>query len=151
MFRPETPFPFTMKTGAVVTDERCKCGALRSEHENTIAYGHGARIVGDVVTCERYTFVSWVFTSSNMVPGFQPLDDKHAIKIERANKRGVGAKGWRYEIRDLSKPPGKEQRVLTCTAPTARTRAQALEHARTELQVYLERRAGMTVLRGGVL
>lgn len=150
MFDPgESPFPFTTKTGATITDERCSCGALRSEHGTTIAFGHGPRIVGGVVACERYTFVGYVHTTKMLPDGFRALDDKHAIKIERASNRAVGAKGWRYEVRDLSK--GKGQRLFTCAAPAARTKTQALEHALEELRRYIAR--GTLELRsnGGAL
>lgn len=143
MYRPENPFPFTINSGAVITDERCQCGALRSEHETTIAYGHGPRIqrgkTETIELCSRYTFVGWVFTTRELPNGFEALDDRHAIKVERANKRSVGATGYRYEVRDMSKtkPPGVK--VFTCAAPAARSKVQAIAHARIELQRHLER------------
>lgn len=139
MFIPESPFPFTLKSGAVVTDERCTCGSLRSEHENTMAFGHGRRRVGDVITCDKFTWSTWVFTTRGVVPnGFERLDDRHVIKIERANKRNVGAKGYRYDVRDMG--AGKHPaRLFTCAAPAARSKAQATEHAKIELARHLER------------
>lgn len=162
----ESPFPFKTPTGTVITDERCTCGALRSQHENSIAYGHGPRlgepVAGTIsiegtlanamiptVLCAKFTWSHFVFTTLLVPAGFESLDDRHVIKIERANKRAIGAKGYRYEIRDLSKPPGSQQRVLTCTASLARSRREARDHAITELRIYQERRANMQVLDGG--
>ncbi|HUS27559.1 MAG TPA: hypothetical protein VMZ53_03600 [Kofleriaceae bacterium] len=138
MHTPESPFPFTTKSGAVIVDERCSCGALRSQHETTIAYGHGPRVVAGAVTCSRYTFVRWVFTSRALPAGFEALDDKHAVRIERASKRDVGASGWRYEVRDMSAKLGGAK-LFTCKAPKARTSLDALRHAREELRIHLER------------
>lgn len=147
MFQPTSPFPARINNGAVVTDERCTCGALRSQHEHTISYGHGPRIVGGVVVCEKFTWISWVFTTMLVPAGFERLDDRHVVKIERANKRSVGAKGYRYEVRDMSAPVpmaarGRDpfgHRLFTCAAPAARSKAQAKEHAAIELRRYLER------------
>jgi hypothetical protein len=153
VYQPQSPFPFTMKTGAIITDERCKCGALRSQHAHTIAYGHGASLVaglGKYEACERFTWIAWVFTSMNVPNGFVALDDRHIVKVERANKRAVGAKGYRYEVRDMG--AGKlVKRLFTCAHPKARSKNDAIEHARTELRLYLERRASMTVLDGGLV
>lgn len=147
MYQPESPFPFNLKNGAQITDERCTCGELRSKHGNTIAYGHGALVVDGVIHCKKFTWASWVYTTMNMIPGFERLDDQHVIRLERANRRNVGAKGWRYEIRDLSK--GREHKIIQVTAPGARTKREALEHAKTELRLHVARRASLTVLDGG--
>lgn len=162
MFQIQSPFPFTLPTGVVVTDERCKCGALRSQHENTVAYGHGPRLVGDPIAgyttaCTRFTWIAHVFTTMNVPAGFVALDDRHVIKVERANKRSIGAKGWRYEVRDMAKAPPRPTmphygaKLFTSAAPAARSKAQAIEHARIELHSYNNRRASMTVLDGGAL
>lgn len=37
----ESPFPLHSATMGKIVDEVCLCGALRSEHEDTLAYGHG--------------------------------------------------------------------------------------------------------------
>jgi hypothetical protein len=150
MFMPESPFPFVLTNGASVTDERCTCGRLRSTHSNTLAYGHGSVVEPEtgVILCARFTWSTWVFTTMNMLHGFESLDDLHVIKLERANKRNVGAKGWRYEIRDMSKQKGGA-RLISCAAPSARTRTEAKAHAREELRVYLQRRASLHVLDGG--
>lgn len=141
MQQPTSPFPFSMpKTGALVTDERCKCGGLRSEHKHTLAYGHGPRIVGDVALCERFTWVGWVFTTMALHPRYVALDDRHTIKLERASVRQVGAKGWRYEVRDLATYRTPGEKLFTCAAPGARTKADAIAHARIELQRFVERR-----------
>lgn len=156
----ESPFPFALRNGTLVTDERCTCGALRSQHASTMAYGHGPRHSPDgAVLCERYTWARFVFTTTNIPPGFVVLDDSHAVKIEKASVRSVGAKGYRYEVRDLSKPArdgNRESRgaatgakLFTTTAPGARTRAQALEHAKIELSRHLELRQSLAVLEGG--
>ncbi len=133
MYKPTNPFPFALKSTAIVTDERCTCGEVRSKHSNTLAYGHG-EIAGK---CRRYTWLTFVFTTSGMPAGFQALDDKHAVKIERASTRNVGAKGWRYEVRDMSKIYGGAK--LFSTATTTGTKAQALEHARIELDRFIKR------------
>jgi hypothetical protein len=35
------PFPVTMANGEKVVGELCYCGHFRSEHHDTIAFGHG--------------------------------------------------------------------------------------------------------------
>lgn len=36
-----SPFPFKRPAGGLITDERCTCGELRSDHVDTMLYGHG--------------------------------------------------------------------------------------------------------------
>ena len=37
-----SPFPYIMpKSGRAVRDEKCACGHVRSDHFDTLAYGHG--------------------------------------------------------------------------------------------------------------
>jgi len=56
----ESVFPYTLPCGAVVIDERCTCGAKRSEHNyrSGIAWGHGdcAR-----TECERFTWEAFIY------------------------------------------------------------------------------------------
>jgi len=149
MHRPESPFPYRLPhTGAIVTDERCRCGALRTHHRHTLAFGHGPRIVDGVNTCERFTWRSHVFTTSGLPAGFERLDDKHAIKAERASARSVGAKGWRYEVRDMAARGSGGLRLFSCAVPAARSKGQAIDHARIELQRYLERASAQQTLGG---
>lgn len=133
----QSPFPFTVpKTGAIITDERCSCGGLRSRHENTFAYGHGASIDAPR-SCSRFTWVAWVYTTMSVPEGFQAIDDRHVVKLERENRRNIGAKGWRYEVRDLA--ANRDKPKFTCAAPRARTKAEGLEHAKAELAHVLKR------------
>lgn len=55
-----SPFPYTTSKGVVIVDERCKCDALRSEHGNTLAWGHGAC---PATGCARFTWVAFVEAS----------------------------------------------------------------------------------------
>lgn len=135
-----SPFPFAApKSGALITDERCRCGALRSQHGDTLAYGHGARIVGDVVTCERFTWEGWVFTSA-LLRGRIPLDDVHAVEVERTEG------GWKIRVYDMSKRGGGAKLFSTVAKVTAagervRTKLQAVAWAKIELRHHLERKA----------
>lgn len=55
-----SPFPFAVLDVAkpfLVTDERCACGALRSEHADTLAFGHGACVFSG---CAKFTWVGWI-------------------------------------------------------------------------------------------
>lgn len=51
------PFPLTLPNGQVITDERCVCGRLRSEHADTFSYGHGPSFDGQ---CRKFTWSSMV-------------------------------------------------------------------------------------------
>lgn len=55
----KSPFPMRLNPSTIVTDERCRCGALRSEHADRYAYGHGACGYTD---CPQFTWVSFVTT-----------------------------------------------------------------------------------------
>lgn len=71
-----SPFPFETKTGRRIHDEKCSCGHLRSDHCDTLAYGHGAcgfgaigkfhKLVVDMegkaptCGCRKFTWVSFV-------------------------------------------------------------------------------------------
>ena len=57
------PFPMSigdMRTGTDVpaTDERCRCGDLRSDHFDTLAFGHGPCSACRV--CSKFTWVGFV-------------------------------------------------------------------------------------------
>ncbi len=39
---PENPFPRKLPSGKVQIDERCTCGCLRSQHYDSLAFGHGS-------------------------------------------------------------------------------------------------------------
>lgn len=55
--RPLCPFPWTTPNGKTIIDERCHCGAWRSIHEDTLAFGHGAC---PVTHCTKFTLESYV-------------------------------------------------------------------------------------------
>jgi len=57
-----SPFPAKLPNGKYVVDEKCRCGARRSEHMDTVAYGHGAC---PPVSCEKFTFVEFVFATKH--------------------------------------------------------------------------------------
>lgn len=134
-----SPFPFPVpSSGALVTDERCKCGELRSAHRDTLAFGHGPLVVGDVVTCERFTWVKWVFTSQ-LVGGMVALDDVHAVKVERR-----ASSGWHVVVFDMSRRGGGAKLFTTTAKVNAngaplRTAKDAIAWAGVELQHHLER------------
>ena len=51
-----SPFPVATKSGAVIVDERCACGGLRSDHEDTLySFGHGQL---DNTGCAQFTWVA---------------------------------------------------------------------------------------------
>ena len=54
-----SPFPVATKRGVVI-DEVCQCGAIRSEHEDTISYGHGPCIR---TSCPKFSWARFVFMS----------------------------------------------------------------------------------------
>ena len=60
-------FPRKMPNGRVVLDEVCLCGHLRSEHRDTIAYGHGS--CACACMCERYPRADHVFAPGGKVRG----------------------------------------------------------------------------------
>lgn len=41
----------------MILDERCSCGGLRSQHEDTAAIGHGAM---PDLGCVKFTWNGWV-------------------------------------------------------------------------------------------
>ncbi len=51
------PFPTQNAKGETITGELCDCGHFRSEHHDTIAYGHGACAHCD---CGKYTWTAFV-------------------------------------------------------------------------------------------
>lgn len=52
----ESPFPVKTALGKVI-DERCMCGALRSEHMDTFSFGHGPC---PATQCEKFTWAEFV-------------------------------------------------------------------------------------------
>jgi hypothetical protein len=53
------PFPYTDRQGRQVIDETCACGHRRSDHFDTVAYGHAqCSICGE---CEKYTWMGFVY------------------------------------------------------------------------------------------
>lgn len=67
----DNPFPMKVPLGTVL-DERCWCGHLRSEHEDTAAYGHGACKADGVPACPcpKFTWKSFIFKTSQQVADF---------------------------------------------------------------------------------
>jgi len=70
----DSPFPMTLKARVggheeVSIDEKCTCGHLRSEHYDTLAYGHGScamAIAADATTmcdCPQFTWTEHIFAS----------------------------------------------------------------------------------------
>jgi hypothetical protein len=45
------PFPVKTPKGTFIIDEECQCGGLRSQHKDTISYGHGS-----MGTCPKFTW-----------------------------------------------------------------------------------------------
>lgn len=126
-----SPFPITQGTGANITDERCRCGGLRSAHENTISFGHGRMLVRGHVVCERFSWVGWVFTSV-LLRGREALDDKRAVEMARA----IGGDGHTYKVFDMS-ASSHGKCLFTCRANGDREYTK--RHAATELRLHLER------------
>ena len=54
----ESPFPALIPAGTVL-DERCTCEHVRSEHLDTVAYGHG-RCYHAECGCAKYTWKSFI-------------------------------------------------------------------------------------------
>jgi hypothetical protein len=52
------PFPWLTSNGKLIIGELCHCGHFRSEHHDTIAYGHGK--CGQC-KCVKYTWKAMVF------------------------------------------------------------------------------------------
>jgi hypothetical protein len=68
----ESPFPMELKAKVgghteTAIDEKCSCGHLRSEHHDTLAYGHGPCAMEDGVghdcPCLQFTWWEHVFAS----------------------------------------------------------------------------------------
>jgi len=57
----QNPFPVVMPNGKKVTGELCYCGHFRSEHYDTIAFGHGP--CGDC-SCKKFTWKAMVMAKS---------------------------------------------------------------------------------------
>lgn len=64
IFHPaKNPFPVTRPTdGATIVDERCACGCLRSEHADTIAFGHG---LCTECSCPKFSWRGMVIQNGN--------------------------------------------------------------------------------------
>jgi hypothetical protein len=63
----ESPFPFQIGkgNGGRIVDERCRCGRLRSEHEDTFSYGHGAGVRGALPACAKFTWKAMVYSDGS--------------------------------------------------------------------------------------
>lgn len=59
--RAVSPFPRTLPDGKVATDELCHCGALRSQHNDRFAYGHGPC---QPTNCAQYTWARTIYQTS---------------------------------------------------------------------------------------
>jgi hypothetical protein len=55
------PFPRIWHNGTVILDELCHCGHLRSEHTDTISFGHGM--------CERCPCLKFTWFAMVTKPG----------------------------------------------------------------------------------
>jgi len=75
----ESVFPYTLPSGAVVIDERCTCGAKRSEHNWRVpmlglaTHGHGDCAHTE---CERFTWVGFIYRPSDCE------HDNHATDLD---------------------------------------------------------------------
>lgn len=58
--RPPSPFPFILPYDPTktVVDEACYCGGRRSEHKDTVVYGHGPC---PEMKCGKYTWRCFIF------------------------------------------------------------------------------------------
>jgi hypothetical protein len=63
----ENPFPKLCPSGNIIVNERCFCGCVRSDHLDTVAYGHGA--CTNCGGCQKYTFKSFVIVERAAVQG----------------------------------------------------------------------------------
>ncbi len=52
------PFPVVLADGRKIVGELCTCGHFRSEHYDTLAFGHGEC---DQCKCPKYTWTAMVF------------------------------------------------------------------------------------------
>ena len=70
----DSPFPMHLKARVggheeTAIDEKCSCGHLRSEHHDTLSYGHGpcAMAVSPdgsaICDCQQFTWTGHVFAS----------------------------------------------------------------------------------------
>jgi len=56
-----SPFPRRLPDGRVIVDEKCRCGHLRSEHNDTLLnYGHGS-LPG---VCDQFSWINFVMEQS---------------------------------------------------------------------------------------
>jgi hypothetical protein len=61
----KSPFPIPTPLGRII-DERCKCGALRSEHADTVAFGHGPRLGPRAeLLCARFTWMATIVETTD--------------------------------------------------------------------------------------
>jgi len=51
-----SPFPYQVIGGAIL-DERCTCGERRSDHEDTVSYGHGGT---SDKKCLQFTWAEYI-------------------------------------------------------------------------------------------
>ncbi len=56
----KSPFPMRGLNGRHIVNEKCQCGAMRSDHNDTVAYGHGSC---PAFSCEKFTWADFVFAS----------------------------------------------------------------------------------------
>lgn len=59
-----SPFPRNSANGWIV-DERCVCGRLRSEHADTVAYGHGPCGASG---CAKFSWAEMVLGGTGLYP-----------------------------------------------------------------------------------
>jgi hypothetical protein len=71
-----TPFPVRLNTGTteeIVYNEMCSCGHPRSEHKDTLAYGHGGCGQCD---CEQFTWAKFCTLDPNKATQEKPTPCK---------------------------------------------------------------------------
>ena len=64
----KSPFPLHLHTAdgspLTIADEQCKCGHWRTDHADTVSYGHGACHSGEksvlACSCKQFTWIGFV-------------------------------------------------------------------------------------------
>jgi len=55
-----SPFPFATPHGTI-TNERCDCTHKRTDHLDTVSFGHGRCAVDDCA-CQKFSWASCIFS-----------------------------------------------------------------------------------------
>jgi len=60
-----SPFPIKRPAGGIITDERCTCGELRSDHADTSLYGQGPCAESH---CPKFMWAEFVVVDTSHKP-----------------------------------------------------------------------------------